>query len=415
MSFIGKHTGSISLFFIKNFDKSLSNLADLLLQQDFPYVSELKDVEELIINSLKDNIINPKILDFSIIHQNKTLFELNKTKNLKEFTEKIYNEINNYLKNSYLLNRLLFFPMYNFGVNSFILEDIEYINITTRSGLNDFYKKMDEFQKNVKSNNKVVDIILKNKPTGFLIIKDNNTENQNIEKSEQILKKFISVFYSHLEYNKSKMENCLNSVNKDLLLMDNFVTSGIRTFKEEIHPHFIEDYSKKIKIKEVETWYKKKNKLPNEIKEKINSAEFHLGRALNASKDERYEQSYIAIDALFGERTGISDSININLLNIINKSNFKNKISYLWRIRCALLHGGIVTMRDSIDYRKYYKKFGTYPEDDVLDVAFLCLLKSVTYFNSKKYNEIKYNKTEVTFINKIKKKYNFILQKIIWK
>ena len=97
-------------------------------------------------------------------------------------------------------------------------------------------------------------------------------------------------------------------------------------------------------------------------------AEFFI-KSLNNNMEERIINQFIAIDALWGIDGKSKESICKNIERALNSSpRSKLKAEKLYRLRCALLHGGCSILDEWNSYDRYINTFKTEPTEDLITI-----------------------------------------------
>jgi hypothetical protein len=97
---------------------------------------------------------------------------------------------------------------------------------------------------------------------------------------------------------------------------------------------------------------------------------------------DKFIHYFISLDALFGEKSRVEESISEGVFNTYTKTNHevdKDKIKKIYKLRSDLVHGGssyINDWKEIIDYRNH---FNSDPLKDVQDIA----IKSLVYYFEK--------------------------------
>lgn len=128
--------------------------------------------------------------------------------------------------------------------------------------------------------------------------------------------------------------------------------------------------------KKIAKWYESLNSCPNEYKQRIKKAANFLNRAMNSDDIESYVNYFISLDALFGKRGSVENSIvaGVSSLGLDEKSAEKTR--WLFELRNELVHGGSRYISEWPKYQQYVKHFKSKPLNDLKNIAQKAILKA---------------------------------------
>jgi hypothetical protein len=125
-------------------------------------------------------------------------------------------------------------------------------------------------------------------------------------------------------------------------------------------------------IEDIRAWYKKQSAslMSNRANRGAQFIQYGLTRNTELDKFIHY---FISLDALFGERGNVEESI-INGISQVKYEMNINKVNKLYKLRSSLVHGGasyINDWKDIIDYKNHFK---SEPLNDVQEIAMKSLV-----------------------------------------
>jgi hypothetical protein len=91
---------------------------------------------------------------------------------------------------------------------------------------------------------------------------------------------------------------------------------------------------------------------------------------------DSYVNFFISLDALHGKAGEVGGSIQRGVDSLPIDTRFKERISWLYKLRNELAHGGGRFCAEWRDYNRYYSHFGTKPEEDIKRITCSALLYS---------------------------------------
>ncbi len=109
----------------------------------------------------------------------------------------------------------------------------------------------------------------------------------------------------------------------------------------------------------------------------MNKSAHFINNAMNSEGIDAFIHYFISLDALFGERGDVERLIIQGVSNCTSDPLWTQKTEWLYRLRSELVHGGVRYEKEWKDFDRYVNHFGTYPKNDVMDLAFFCVLKIV--------------------------------------
>jgi len=167
---------------------------------------------------------------------------------------------------------------------------------------------------------------------------------------------------------------CMQFKGKDNQSPSGSISSEIGT----LLPYYIHDYDLRTdSIKVLEEWYTSLQHLEVDVKNRVKKAAHFVNNAMVSDGIDSFIHYFISLDALFGKRGDVERCIIEGVETCTSNSLWAQKTRWLYDLRSELVHGGARYEREWKDFNRYVNHFGTEPLIDVMDLAFLCILKSV--------------------------------------
>lgn len=130
---------------------------------------------------------------------------------------------------------------------------------------------------------------------------------------------------------------------------------------------------------QIRSWYSAYNSANEEKRRRAITASHYVHHAIMADGFERFIHYYISLDALFGERFKVEESIKSALLRMFpNDPNWVYRADRLFDLRNALIHGGTSAIDGWKDLKAYMRHVKSSPLEDV-GVAAMTALRN--YFD----------------------------------
>lgn len=132
-------------------------------------------------------------------------------------------------------------------------------------------------------------------------------------------------------------------------------------------------------ILHIRDWYSEHYSADEERQRRSITASHYVHRAIMADGFERFIHYYISLDALFGERYKVEESIKNALLRMFpNDPNWTYRADRLFDLRNALTHGGTSSIDGWKDLKAYIRHVKTSP---LADVGLAAMTALRTYFD----------------------------------
>ncbi|TDP24114.1 HEPN domain-containing protein [Halanaerobium congolense] len=221
-------------------------------------------------------------------------------------------------------------------------------------------------------------------PKSWLVCEVNGSKDISQKRASILMRKFIGVLLAHLYIeNSSVLKHAGRSettysmqISSDSNTRFNYPHIGII-----LHSLLIDLEITSEVINEVKDWYKKQSESEN-FNRASKGAQFIQYGITRKTELDKFIHYFISLDALFGEKSRVEESISEGVFNTYTKTNHevdKDKIKKIYKLRSDLVHGGssyINDWKEIIDYRNH---FNSDPLKDVQDIA----IKSLVYYFEK--------------------------------
>lgn len=116
----------------------------------------------------------------------------------------------------------------------------------------------------------------------------------------------------------------------------------------------------------IQKFFLRLEKLSKKIfKNKMSVCLHNYSLGLQSNSDIAFIHYFIALDALYGTDKGNRNSIIKGILSLKLENFDEKRAERLYRLRGALIHGGIKSCKDWINYRDYLRKYKSEPFSDL--------------------------------------------------
>jgi hypothetical protein len=127
-------------------------------------------------------------------------------------------------------------------------------------------------------------------------------------------------------------------------------------------------------------WYNRCSQCKPGAKNRVEKGAHFLNRAVNADDIESYINYFVALDALFGRRGAVEDSILAGVRALGIDSSHTDKTRWLFDLRNDIVHGGSRYIAEWPKYNRYTRHFRSKPLSDIRVLAELALLRAPKLF-----------------------------------
>jgi hypothetical protein len=155
----------------------------------------------------------------------------------------------------------------------------------------------------------------------------------------------------------------------------------VRTTCEPLLPYFASDVVVDTHALEtVVAWYAAWSKCGEPARGRIEKGAHFLNRGMNSDNFEAFVGTFVALDALFGERGSVEQSILAGVRSLDIDPSYTEKAGWLFELRSELVHGGSRHISEWTKYLRYTEHFRTDPMADVVKLAQLAVLRAPQVF-----------------------------------
>ena len=135
-------------------------------------------------------------------------------------------------------------------------------------------------------------------------------------------------------------------------------------------------------IKQIKDWYAACGECDDDHRSRIDKGAHFLNRALNTDDIEAYINFFVALDALFGVRGSVEDSIIAGVASLDLDPLAPEKTKWLFELRSEIVHGGSRYISEWPGYYRYRKHFRSEPMHDIRKLSQRALLAAPSAFRS---------------------------------
>ncbi|WP_156107284.1 HEPN domain-containing protein [Pectobacterium betavasculorum] len=225
-----------------------------------------------------------------------------------------------------------------------------------------------------------------NEFTCLLVSEENGTQEGTKFSSSLKFRKFLSILFSSASkrakysYHKSMAQSadfCIQFPH-----CDNIDQKITRSNIGSLTPF----YASQIpigpdEITEIKNWYNRLSICSLQSKDRIEKCAHFLNRGMNSDDIEAYINYFVALDALFGQRGTVEQSILSGVKALGIDPKFSEKASWLFDLRNELVHGGSRYIKEWPKYQRYIQHFHSTPFNDVKNLSQLAILHAPYTFS----------------------------------
>jgi len=217
----------------------------------------------------------------------------------------------------------------------------------------------------------------------YLIARSYGTSQGSKFISSLKLRKLLSVIYAITDSNqRSKVAAKPHSYSLQIPNKSSSIRSISMSEIGELLPYYMADnVLGEDEVDEVAMWYETEQGLPNEQRNRISKCAHFINKGMNSDDIDSYIHYFVALDALYGRRGAVEDSIKSGVYLLPQSGSWKDKISWLFDLRNELVHGGSRYIKEWSKYMRYYRHFSSDPSRDIEQLAFLALRSAPGIFN----------------------------------
>ena len=391
--------GNVGLewWYTKKSYKECNDLSKMIISSNKNFVNcDYEYFSRVIINTIQNNGFNKELFNPDLVFKSKidNLLEASNQSDYKTLSKKLYSIIENKLQST-ITDWMVLYPVSSLKSDTFVFESLDLVLLSSDDKTywqNFSYDYKSSFGFNpTNGQNYAMNIIpaAYKVPSTWLIFKTNGTENGTIRKMKFNIKEFIACICS---FNITSSESFPNYIENEtpryciLFPGNNVVDFNLRINSLPfLQPSFASNFEVSVEtLKEVDSYIKSINSLAIESRKRFETATQFIHYGLLASSDiERFMHFYIALDALFGEKKNVKETIKSGLLTIKDiEPHIEDKADKLFNLRNEILHGGSSIIEDSKYYEKYLEKYEINP---LADIELICYksIKSYVKFVKK--------------------------------
>jgi hypothetical protein len=127
-------------------------------------------------------------------------------------------------------------------------------------------------------------------------------------------------------------------------------------------------------LSEVQKWYIERASSTDPVKQKITKASHYIHYGIVHDDRERFLNFFFALDALFGERNNVKESIINGVKQTFSMNiSWEERAEKLFQLRSELVHGGVSEINDWEKLDSYQQYFKSQPLEDVKTAAMAAL------------------------------------------
>ncbi|WP_143748098.1 hypothetical protein [Burkholderia sp. JKS000303] len=158
---------------------------------------------------------------------------------------------------------------------------------------------------------------------------------------------------------------------------------SFETIAPPVIPYFVRDiHVTNENIQSIRSWYETTESCDKPHRDRIEKAANFLNRGLNAEDIEAYINYFVTLDALFGRRGSVEDSILHGVKSLQLDGPFAEKAQWLFELRNEIVHGGSRHLSEWPKYSRYTQHFRSKPMHDVRVLAQRAVLGAPYLFSS---------------------------------
>ena len=199
--------------------------------------------------------------------------------------------------------------------------------------------------------------------------------------AERRLRQFIAVLYAILREEKPNALVRSSARTIGYCIQFPAVSSrlGVRSIRScigDLCPRFLNNnFVTDDDIRTLERWFSNLNRSHEEKEQRTRVAAIYTNYAFTANSVMKYILYFITLDALYGQRRNVEDSIIAGISGLQGTpADINDRLSLLFDLRSELVHGGASHLEDWKKRAKYVRKHGFTPEKDMEKIALFSLV-----------------------------------------
>ena len=224
-------------------------------------------------------------------------------------------------------------------------------------------------------------------PSTWLVCKASGTANSALRQAREHMQVFIAVLLAN-EYRNQPFvaTHSAATPSRYCVLFASSGTSSIlaRSIGSLIPPLGMEIVVGDPLLGGLSKWYGRRRNSDARVVGRITVGAQFLHHALMSQGIERFMHSYISLDALFGERHSVEQSVlkRVRALGLPLR-DIGGRLNKLYDLRNEILHGGSSTVEAWSGHEPYIRHFESKPINDALAIALLALLQPRSFEHLK--------------------------------
>jgi hypothetical protein len=348
-----------------------------------------KSLSKTIGETLKDNAFNRNLFrpdEMIFGGRVNTLFEARAIENVQDFTELLWERINNDLSAS-ISQWLVITPLKRLTCNSFELgyDGISLISSTDAprwAELATQYLLDSDWNPAIggSAGGASLNYFIGGSNLTWLACEVYGTNESARESAARKMRTFISVMFSSLyQRDKSILIYTDARPNSDSIQFPSQSSSESFThymaYIGTLFPSWGNDIElSSSEIADIRGWYTDLQVLPMEIQKRCTAAAHFLNYGLVSGELERFIHFFISLDALFGVRNNVEKTITRALLDLYQTEPvWEYRASRLFDLRSTLVHGGCTSIEEWNGFESYRQHTNSEPSRDVTNAAIKAL------------------------------------------
>lgn len=366
------------------FAKPAGKIRDDIANMSISYCPDLKGGDRLsfckiIVDVLQENALNSELFDGDrvLLRNADTLFECRSVQNEKEFALRLWNKIYHAMEES-LIKWIVLYPLPKVEVHTAAL-GFDGITLLSSNDKSAWEQVCQSYSSNARFWNPSSGMdkddkesLFKKPISTWLLCEVYGTESAVIELARRCMRTFIAVLFSYLQ---EKFRNLLTkSMADEISYSVVFPQAGAKAkigqsytpISRLLPPLIIDVNILPEDVSEIRKWYKLHSSACHKYMQRATTASHFIHYAIMADDLERFIHFFIALDALFGERDKVQDSIISGIKKTFsNDVLWENRAERLFDLRSELIHGGSSMIEDWKDLDHYRGYFKSHPLEDV--------------------------------------------------
>jgi hypothetical protein len=345
---------------------------------------------KIIEKSLQQNANNRKIFNVNklFFRQVSNLLEARAVDNIEEFVSRLWSEIHENLVKS-MTDWLILYPLHRVKSQSFVL-GFDGVSLLSSSDV-DRWQELSGHYSDAKywnplsgtwaegiDRDSLKDFLLV--PT-WLVCEVSGTALGSRKVAARQMRTFLAVLFSNLENQiphllyKSGADQVSYSIQfpKDATQVD--YGSMCANIGNLLPPLLVDNIDIQPEtLSEVQEWYVKRASSPDPVKKRATTASHFIHYGIIHDDLERFLHFFFALDALFGERGKVEQSIIDGVKQTFPMNiSWEERIKKLFDLRSELVHGGASEISDWEELDSYRRHFKSQPLEDVKTAAMTAL------------------------------------------